>query len=40
MLTGSNAVTEQKSDEQSDMKALIESVKRIELLLEKALEGK
>jgi putative membrane protein len=40
LLTGSNAVTEQKSDEQSDMKVLIESVKRIELLLEKALEGK
>ena len=40
LLTGSTAVTEQKSDEQSDMKVLIESVKRIELLLEKALEGK
>ena len=40
LLTGSNAVTEQKNDEQSDMKVLIESVKRIELLLEKALERK
>ncbi|WP_394224517.1 PH domain-containing protein [Alteromonas gracilis] len=40
LLTESNAVPEQKRDENSDMRALIESVKRIELLLEKALEEK
>lgn len=40
LLTGNNAMPEQKTDENSDMKALIDSVKRIELLLEKALDSK
>lgn len=37
LLTGISEVPEQKNYENSDMKALVESVKRIELLLEKAL---
>ena len=40
LLTGNNAMPEQKTDENNDMKVLIASVKRIELLLEKALDSK
>ncbi|WP_334015509.1 PH domain-containing protein [Alteromonas sp. S167] len=40
LLTSTSVVPEQNTDESSDMKELIESVKRIELLLEKALESK
>lgn len=40
LLTGNNALPEQKTDENNDMKVLIDSVKRIELLLEKALYSK
>ena len=40
LLTSTSVVPEQNIDESSDMKELIESVKRIELLLEKALESK
>mgnify|MGYP001234216181 CR=1 FL=1 len=40
LLTGNNAMSEQKTDENNDMKVLIDSVKRIELLLEKALDNK
>jgi len=40
LLTGNSDTQEHKSHENSDMKALIESVKRIELLLEKALNEK
>ena len=40
LLTGNNAMPEQKTDENNDMKVLIDSVKRIELLLEKALDSK
>jgi putative membrane protein len=40
LLTGNNATPEQKTDENNDMKVLIASVKRIELLLEKALDSK
>lgn len=40
LLTGNNALPEQKTDENNDMKVLIDSVKRIELLLEKALDSK
>jgi putative membrane protein len=40
LLTGNNAMPEQKTDESNDMKVLIASVKRIELLLEKALDSK
>ena len=39
LLTSTSVVPEQNTDESSDMKELIESVKRIELLLEKALES-
>jgi putative membrane protein len=40
LLTSTSVVPEQNTDESSDMKELIESVKRIELLLEKVLESK
>lgn len=40
LLAGNNAMPEQKTDENHDMKVLIDSVKRIELLLEKALDSK
>ena len=40
LLTSNTVAPEQNTDESSDMKELIESVKRIELLLEKALESK
>lgn len=40
LLTSNTVAPEQNIDESSDMKELIESVKRIELLLEKALESK
>lgn len=40
LLTGGSTVTEPKSDEAYDMKELIASVKRIEQLLERALEDK
>ncbi|GFD90635.1 membrane protein [Tenacibaculum sp. KUL152] len=40
LLTGNNAMPEQKTDENNDMKVLIACVKRIELLLEKALDSK
>ncbi|MEC8375471.1 MAG: PH domain-containing protein, partial [Pseudomonadota bacterium] len=40
LLTSTSVVPEQNTDESSEMKELIESVKRIELLLEKALESK
>lgn len=40
LLTSTSVVPEQNIDESSDMKELIESVKRIELLLEKVLESK
>lgn len=40
LLTKTSEAPEQNTDENSDMKALIESVKRIEQLLEQALESK
>ena len=40
LLTSNTVAPEQNTDENSDMKELIESVKRIELLLEKVLESK
>ena len=40
LLTSNSVAPEQNIDESSDMKELIESVKRIELLLEKVLESK
>lgn len=40
LLSGNSEMQEHKNHEQSDMKVLIESVKRIELLLEKALNEK
>ncbi|MCB4438582.1 PH domain-containing protein [Alteromonas sp. McT4-15] len=40
LLTGNNAMPDQKTDENNDMKVLIDSVKRIELLLEKVLDSK
>ena len=40
LLTSNTVAPEQNIDESSDMKELIESVKRIELLLEKVLESK
>ena len=38
LLTGNSEVSEHKKHENNDLKTLIESVKRIELLLEKALK--
>jgi putative membrane protein len=40
LLTSNTVAPEQNTDENSDMKELIESVKRIELLLKKVLESK
>ena len=40
LLTNTSAFPKDKVDENDDMKLLIESVQRIEQLLEKALEGK